>query len=104
MIKSLLSIVILPVLVMSWWDVGHMLTAAIAEIRLNQLDPYSSVHFRELVTSINNLCDNKSRTFIESACWPDDIKGKQYNMNLFDPWHFKDRYLLLYSVLTLLIP
>jgi hypothetical protein len=50
--KYLLA-VLLPALVISWWDVGHMLTAAIAEIRLNQLDPYSSVHFRDLVTSIN---------------------------------------------------
>ena len=54
----------LPILAMAWWDVGHMLTAAIAEIRLNQLDPYASIHFRDLVTSINDLCDNKSRTFI----------------------------------------
>ena len=74
-----------------WWDVGHMLTAAIAEIKINQEDPYASIHFRELVTSINELVDNKSRTFIESACWPDDIKSAKYSMNLFNPWHFKDR-------------
>lgn len=74
-----------------WWDVGHMLTAAIAEIKINQEDPYASIYFRELVTSINELVDNKSRTFIESACWPDDIKSAKYAMNLFNPWHFKDR-------------
>jgi len=67
-----------------------MLTAAIAETRLNQLDPFASAHFKDLVTSINQLCDNKSRTLIESACWPDDLKSSQYNMKLFDPWHFKD--------------
>lgn len=43
--KTLLLACLLP-LVLSWWDVGHMLTAAIAEIRVNQLDPYASVHFR----------------------------------------------------------
>jgi hypothetical protein len=48
-----LLLIILPVIALAWWDVGHMLTAAIAELRLNQLDPYSSVHFRTLVTSIN---------------------------------------------------
>ena len=85
-------VVILPLIVTCWWDVGHMLTAAIAEIRINQLDPYSSIHFRELITSINALVDERSRTFIESACWPDDIKSKPYNMNLFNPWHFKDTY------------
>ncbi len=82
---------LLPFTVLCWWDVGHMLTAAIAEIRLNQLDSYAAVNFRELVNSINELVDNRSRSFIESACWPDDIKGKQYGMTLFDPWHFKDR-------------
>lgn len=93
-----LLLLVLPALVFGWWDVGHMLTAAIAEIRLNQLDPYASIHFRDLVTSINDLCDSRSRTFIESACWPDDIKGTQYGMHLFDPWHFKDRYLSMYTV------
>lgn len=88
MVKYLLAL-LLP-LAACWWDVGHMLTAAIAEVRMNQLDPYASVHFRDLVTSINQLCDNRSRTFIESASWPDDIKGQQYDMHLFDPWHFKD--------------
>jgi hypothetical protein len=83
---------LLPFTALCWWDVGHMLTAAIAEIRLNQLDSYAAVNFRELVNSINELVDNRSRSFIESACWPDDIKGRQYGMTLFDPWHFKDRY------------
>jgi hypothetical protein len=45
MMKFLL-LISLPVLIFGWWDVGHMLTAAIAEIRLNQLDPYASVNFR----------------------------------------------------------
>ena len=45
MIKLIIFIA-LPAFILSWWDVGHMLTAAIAEIRLNQLDPYASVHFR----------------------------------------------------------
>ena len=43
---KLFLLITLPFLALSWWDVGHMLTAAIAEIRLNQLDPYSAVHFR----------------------------------------------------------
>ena len=45
MIKFLLMLT-LPAMILSWWDVGHMLTAAIAEIRLNQLNPYASAHFR----------------------------------------------------------
>ena len=82
---------LLPSLIISWWDVGHMLTAAIAEKRLQQLHPYAYAHFGELITSINNLVDNKSRTLIESACWPDDIKSHNYNMHLWDSWHFIDK-------------
>jgi hypothetical protein len=62
--KSILFTILLPILTIQWWDVGHMLTAAIAEIRLNQLNPYASVRFRDLVGSINNLVDNRTRTFI----------------------------------------
>lgn len=43
--------------VTAWWDVGHMLTAVIAEIKLNELDPYAYVHFKDLVTSMNHLSD-----------------------------------------------
>jgi hypothetical protein len=61
--KNLL-IALLPIVSLAWWDVGHMLTATIAEIKINQEDPYAAVHFRELVNSINDLVDNRSRTFI----------------------------------------
>ena len=80
----------LPQLIQGWWDVGHMLTAAIAEIRLNKLDIYASGNFKEITLAINNLCDNRTRTFIESAVWPDDIKERQYSMDLWNGWHFVD--------------
>lgn len=79
-----------PLIACSWWEVGHMLTAAIAEIRMNQLDLYSSANFRELSLAINHLCDNRSRTFIESSIWADDIKSKNYSMNIWNDFHFKD--------------
>lgn len=89
--KSFVLCLILPILTVQWWDVGHMLTAAIAEIRLNQLSPTTSVRFRDLVASINTLVDNRTRTFIESACWPDDLKERQYNMELWNDLHFVDK-------------
>jgi len=61
--KSII-VLLLPIVALCWWDVGHMLTAAIAEIRLNQLDSFAAANFRELVTSINELVDNRTRTFI----------------------------------------
>ena len=39
-------ITLLPILASCWWDVGHMLSAAIAEMRLNQLNPSVSIQFR----------------------------------------------------------
>ena len=91
MIKFLLMLT-LPAMILSWWDVGHMLTAAIAEIRLNQLNPYASAHFRKITLAINNLCDNRTRTFTESAVWADDLKGRQYSMDIWNEWHFVDTY------------
>lgn len=96
----LLLLVCLPLLIQSWWDVGHMLTAAIAEIRLNQLDIYASGNFKEVTLSINHLCDNRTRTFIESAVWADDIKGRQYNMDIWNEWHFIDTYLFAFIKTT----
>lgn len=89
--KSLIFLILLPILTVQWWDVGHMLTSAIAEIRLNQFSPYTSVRFRDLVASINSLVDNRTRTFIESAVWPDDLKERQYNMELWNDQHFIDK-------------
>ena len=39
-------IALFPILASCWWDVGHMLSAAIAEMRLNQLNPSVSIQFR----------------------------------------------------------
>jgi hypothetical protein len=89
--KGIVLTLLLPILTFQWWDVGHMLTAAIAEIRLNQLSPYAANKFRGIVNSINNLVDNRSRSFIESACWADDLKEKQYNMEVWNDWHFIDK-------------
>lgn len=90
-------LVFLPILTIQWWDVGHLLTAAIAEIRLKQVSPSTKNSFDALVTSINNLVDNKSRTLIESACWADDLKARQYNMELWNDWHFIDKYFCIYK-------
>lgn len=55
--KIYLLIALLPILTIQWWDVGHMLTARIAEYRLSQLNPYAWIKFQALVTSINNMVD-----------------------------------------------
>lgn len=50
--------------VISWSQFGHLMTAAIAEIRLKQISPDVFVKFSNLATSINRLCDSKSQTMI----------------------------------------
>ena len=72
-----------------WWDVGHMVTAQIAELELKNknLTIYNRVN--ELVLILNPLTLNTSHTFVEAAAWPDDIKDKP--MNFWDNWHYYDR-------------
>ena len=79
---------LLPFLACCWWDVGHMLTAAIAKKRLQDLNPAAYASFENLIFSINTMTDNRSHTFIESSCWADDIKAYKYNVHLWDSWHF----------------
>ena len=69
-----------PILINGWRENGHMLVAAVAENRLKEINPYVYDKMDELVKSINALTDDRSHTFIESASWPDDIKGSQYNL------------------------
>ena len=84
---KLLVLTLLLLSVKSWWEVGHLLTAAVAQIKLQQESPSSFVYFNRIITSINTLVDNRSQSVIESSCWPDDIKP--YNA-FWNSWHFKD--------------
>jgi hypothetical protein len=36
---------VLPIFVVGWWDVGHMLAAAVAEKKLKKENPYAAAHF-----------------------------------------------------------
>ena len=58
---------------MSWGALGHMLTARIAEITLNNNNAYLNAQTHAL--AINSLTNGKSNTFMESACWPDDLRS-----------------------------
>jgi hypothetical protein len=37
---------------------------------------------------LNVFSHNLVNTFVESACWPDDLK--QYELHSMDDWHFID--------------
>jgi hypothetical protein len=88
---SVLTVLLLAIVgIQAFWDVGHMLTADIARIKLEQEDQVALNKFTDLVKSINFLTDNRTHTFIEASVWPDDIKESKYKMHLWDSWHFGD--------------
>ena len=69
-----------------WWDAGHLLVAKVAEITLLQEDP-DAFEFANRISSILNIFSHgKINNFMESACWPDDLK--EYSLHEMDNWHF----------------
>ena len=73
----------------AWKCTGHMLVALIAELSLISQDPkaYSEA---SLITSFinNNITSSSAQTFVESACWADDLKTQ--NITLYNPYHYFD--------------
>lgn len=71
-----------------WWDLGHMLVAKVAENTLKKEDP-DAFELANRITSILNIFSHgKVNNFVESACWPDDLKA--YSLHAMDSWHFID--------------
>lgn len=68
-------------LIFGWWDSGHMIVAKIAEERLNEKAKRTT---NELINVIGQSCPD-STTFIESACWLDDIWNR--GVGTVATWH-----------------
>jgi hypothetical protein len=64
-----------------WWDSGHMVVAKIAEERLNK---NAKSKTKELIDEIGQTCSD-STTFIEAACWLDDILNR--GVGMVATWH-----------------
>jgi len=87
-IKIIFTLVFLINSYFCWWDLGHMLVAKVAEITLMKEDP-NAFELANRITSILNIFSHgKVNNFIESACWPDDLK--QFSLRAMDNWHFID--------------
>ena len=72
----------------AWDGTGHMLVAQIAHDRLNDKARTRVDALASQLTS-NNVHYN----FVTAACWPDDIKGRDFPsplQNHFKPWHYID--------------
>lgn len=67
-----------------------MVVAYIAQTVLQQQNPkVLSLANQILEPLYGALTHNMSNSFVESACWADDIKN--YNFQAFSNWHFLDR-------------
>ena len=82
---------------LTWWDTGHMLVANIAKLKLlkegniifNHYLDREAYYLAERLTGILNIFSHELITnFVESACWPDDVKG--FGLSSMDNWHFVD--------------
>ena len=72
---------ILPV--ESWWDTGHMLTAAIA---LKNLKKAKVVEATNLLSNLPGYT-NFGSDFVSASHWADDIK-RNHDAYAFSSWHF----------------
>lgn len=84
--KKFLELLIFINYVFAWWDVGHMMTAKVAELKLKKEHPEVLLWAESLVEDLNSLTDGRSNTFVESSSWPDDIKEE--GIDFMDLWHY----------------
>lgn len=50
-----------------------MLTARVAEVDLGNNESYQRIN--EQILAMNHLTNGKSNSFVEAACWADDIRS-----------------------------
>ena len=87
MLPKVLICAVLSTPALGWWCTGHMLVAQVAQDDLTTAAPAALQWAQELVENLAGpLTHNTSNTFVESACWPDDIK--YYGLEAMNDWHF----------------
>ena len=72
----------------SWWNEGHMIVANIAKMDLLERNPDAYYFMNNLTEILEPERHGKIKSFVESATWPDLIKG--YKLSMMDAWHFRD--------------
>lgn len=73
----------------AWRCKGHMLVAMIGQIDLSSNDPNAFKEANNIVAVLNGtLSHGLSNSFVESACWADDLK--RFDMHSFDQGHYYD--------------
>lgn len=95
-LKILLSLLVLINSCFCWWDTGHMLVAKVAELTLLEEDPAAYALANNITSILNKLSHGRITDFVESACWPDDLKA--FSLEAMNDWHFIDVPVNLTSV------
>lgn len=72
----------------AWWCNGHMITAMIAQLDLQASAPNVLETANQVLAPLNGpLTYGLSDTFVETACWADDIKDMG-SLLLMSDWHY----------------
>lgn len=89
MLKSLIGLSLI-LSSYAWWCTGHMLVATIAQLDLAHRNPTAFQKADELIKYLSGtLSHSISDSFIESACWADDVRT--YGMDAMTTWHYIDK-------------
>ncbi len=77
--KIVFCLILLHTSLFAWWDAGHMVVVKIAEKDLHE-------NVRKQVNELIGLFDcPDSATFVEAACWLDDIRNR--GLGMVTTWH-----------------
>jgi len=74
----------------AWWCNGHMVTAMIAQLDLMSTNPEVMTTVNSILAPLNGaLTHGLSNSFVETACWADDLKT--YGFYPSNDWHYVDK-------------
>lgn len=74
----------------AWWCNGHMITAMIAQLDLAKNSPEVLQTANQVLAPLNGaLSHGLDNTFVETACWADDIR--YFGVDSMTLWHYIDR-------------
>lgn len=76
-----------------WHPTGHFMVARIAEMEIQRQKPSLLPALNKILGVLKEYTKENEHTFVESACYPDDIK--YISWKLFNKWHFYDQPIIL---------
>ena len=85
---------------LAWWCTGHLLVAQIAELDLQEQNPAAWLWAQSAIEALGeSLTHGTADTFVESACWADDIKV--FGLETMNDWHFVNHPYNPYGIMNI---